>query len=444
MKTLLRRNDETRREGMLRLLGNYHVTVDSILQNEQTRQKFRKFLKKDFKDEHVCFSFLIDLYEYESLFGISNYECMFARHNVGRSIIDTYICEDAKTPLPVPQEMKRSVVIRFDTSSTLDCPRDLFQELRTTVVLNLKEESLKKFLVSDTFLRFALAMSEKDPKFLDKLDAPLTHDEVSDEIIEPLEDLQDPGDAEKNSELSILYDLNQISISDDDFDQLHLDVRNTAMWRPVYVSTKRTVSVSRSAFFNGRRGLKKMCESGVVPFTVEEAFNAYVDSDYLQVIEKEISSQTEVDYIIAGKYAMSIVNLKYKLRFPLQNRDFSLILCARRESNGSITMLRKSVVHPLIPVQKGYIRGVVTGGIIFEKVGEGLTRYTQSFFVDYGGWISSALFNKLMEFRDNAWHDALTYACLERRMKRLGRPEKSWHVVQTLEHNEQYQEKNEN
>lgn len=418
---------------MVRLLSRYHITVDSILQHEPSRKKFKKFLKKEHKD--VSFSFLIEAYEYECLFSVSNYENMFARHNIARQIIDNYLGEDAKTPLSVPQERKRAIVVKFDSSSSLDCPKDLFDPARQLILDDLKEDGLKKFLVSDSFVRFSMAMFEKDPHYLSKLDAPQTHDELTDPTI--AEDVYtDPGDAEKMSELSIMYDLNKISINEDDFEKLQGEVKNTDMWKAVYSSTKRTVCVSKSSFFNGRKGLKKMLETGVVPYSLDEVFNAYVDTDYQMVIEKEISSQTEVDYITSGVYAMSIVAMKYKLKFPLQNRDFSLALSARREANGSLTFLRKSVIHPLIPQNKGYIRGVVTGGIIFEKAGEGLTRYSQSYYVDYGGFISGALFNKLMEFRDNTWHDALTNACLERRMRKLGRPEKSGSVIQTLEHNE--------
>jgi hypothetical protein len=324
----------------------------------------------------------------------------------------------------------------------MDCSRHLFDDLKEEVEIELEDKHLPKFLTTDSFLNHTSSMIKKDPHFLEALGTPRTPTDFMSE--RTVDNTDTETEVENDTEViynkkGFLYDFSDVNITDDDFERLFVDVVNRDMWKPVYTSDKRTVSVSKSEFYNGKKGLKKMFETGVVPYSVDEVFNAYVDAEYLQVVEKEISSQTQVDYVVSGKYAMSVVNMKYKLKFPMQNRDLSLILSTRRENNGAITFLRKSIVHSRIPKNKGFIRAFAAGGIIFEKVGEGLTRYSQSYYVDYGGWITSALFNKLMEYRDNAWHDALNYACLERRMRSLGRPTSSWSVVQTLEHNEREQ-----
>jgi len=425
--------DVKSKQQIAEILSNYDIQIHGILQHDKMRRVFSDFLKK--KNSEGILLFYIDLNNFHSL------QTNEARYHAAKKMMNSYIIEGSPFSIITSNAQRQNMLRIFDKCTIMDCPKNIFDELRENAEIELEDKHLPKFLTSDAFVYLTNTMIKKDPQFLSIIGTPRTPSEIlysmNDDLTEESTITEDDAEVMYKKQ-GFMYDLNDVSIKDDDFERLYVDIKNTEMWRPVYKSEKKTTYVSKSIFFNGKKGIKKMLETGVVPFTVDEVFNAYTDSDYTQLIEKEISSQTQYDYIVSGKYALSVVNLKYKLRFPLQNRDFSLALSSRREENGAITMLRKSIIHSRIPHNRGYIRGVVTGGIMFEKVAEGLTRYTQSFFVDYGGWITPALFNKLMEFRDNAWHDALAQACLERRIKQLGRPTNSWSVVQTLEHHERY------
>ncbi|KAL0485663.1 StAR-related lipid transfer protein [Acrasis kona] len=241
---------------------------------------------------------------------------------------------------------------------------------------------------------------------------------------------------EKNA--GMLYDPNQIQVTEEDFSRILADIKDKDMWETVFKSDNRTVMISKSVFYNGKKGTKKMCETGVIPYSVEEVFHAYTDKDCIQKIEKEISAITEIDYIESSAFALTVLKFQYNLPFPMSNRDFCLIHSARRYKDGYI-MIRKSVKHPNCPPDKGYIRAVASGGIVFEKLGPNKTRYTQTYFTDYSGWVTSGLFNKIIQMRDNKWHDAMVWSCRVRRDKSLEEPpKKSYGIINTLLYNDDH------
>ncbi|KAL0477224.1 hypothetical protein AKO1_005861, partial [Acrasis kona] len=196
-----------------------------------------------------------------------------------------------------------------------DCPFSipltLFDKVLNECVLDMSE-SLEKFLQSSEFdpcMRF-LINSQMSPVTSTAMDTSTDDSE---------------HDLDKN--LGVLYDPNIIVTNDKDFDRLINDINDVDMWKSVYKSSERTVSVSQNVFFNeGRKnGLKKMMETGIIPFNVDEVFHAYVDKDYIKKIESEISRITEIDYQETHSHAMTVLRFEYKLPFFLRNRDFCLI-----------------------------------------------------------------------------------------------------------------------
>jgi hypothetical protein len=77
---------------------------------------------------------------------------------------------------------------------------------------------------------------------------------------------------------------------------------------------------------------------------------------------------------------------------------------------------------------------LVSGGILFEKIDEYHTRYSQTYFVDYAGWISAGMFKKIIEMRDYYWHNTMIKSVAMRREQGLGRPVVSNRVIDTLEY----------
>ncbi|KAL0478315.1 hypothetical protein AKO1_008579 [Acrasis kona] len=287
------------------------------------------------------------------------------------------------------------------------------------------KQSMKDLLSGANFI----SRSKSSPK--------LGQDAASSE--EPMlnADLVD-GKNDTTKELGVLYNPDLVEIDERDFNRVLSDIKNNTMWKTVFHSDERTVMVSKSPFYNGRKGLKKMCETGVIPYSVDEVFHAYVDADYIQNIESEIHAITNLDYVEKNGKALSVLRFQYKLPFPLTNRDFCLIHSARRIDDGYI-MIRKSIRHNACPISKNYIRAVASGGIVFEKLGENTTRYTQTYFADYGGWILPVIFNKIVEKRDNKWHDAMVSACKIRKEKNSGEknsPELSYRIMDTLKYHD--------
>jgi hypothetical protein len=357
-----------------------------------------------------------------------------------KKIVDTYLSDKAARQVNVGHVLRSKVLNNFKNCDDKNCPTNLFDEMRVNIYIELKQDCLQNFLQGSTFHKFVKRQLKVDPDYLGSIGTLKPHLDVpTEETVE----VDTENENEKLKQLGVLYDPNVIEATDSDFDRVYHDIRDLEMWRPVFQSEKRTVYVSKNPFYSGKKGLKKMFETGILPCSVDEAFNAYADPTTLMVIEKEISKITNIDYKEGTKYASVVVRFQYKLPFPLKNRDFCLLHSVRKEPNGNMIMLRKSVNHEMCPVDRAYIRGVVSGGICFEKVDEYHTRYSQTYFVDYGGWISAPMFNKIIEMRDDYWHNTVIKSVALRREKGLGRPVVSNRVIDTLEFFEKHLESTE-
>jgi hypothetical protein len=402
-------------------LSQYDVAFEAVFDEPDTRQCFERHLKKIHNNEPLLF--LCDLERYITLLGPRS------RYLAAKKIVTTYLAEEAMYSVNVSHLQKQKVIQEFKKCSESDCSINLFDELRLSVYIELKQDCFGTFLRSESFHKYIEKQLKRNPDYIQTLGAPKSRI-----MLEELESIETNDEAEL-SNLGVLYDPNRVEATDADFDRLLNDIRDKDMWKPVFQSEVRSVYVSKSPYFSGKKGLKKMYETGILPCSVDEAFNVYADYSELLTIEKEISNVTAIEYKELGRFAVTVLRFQYKLPFPLKNRDFCLLHSVRKEPNGDVVMIRKSINHKMCPRSKNYVRGVVSGGIAFEKIDENTTRYSQSYFVDYGGWINSSLFNKIIEMRDNSWHEAFLKAVESRRG--LGRPVVSNRVIDTLEYFEQ-------
>jgi hypothetical protein len=398
-------------------IAQYDVHLETIYDNQTTQKMFAKFLKK--QKVVITWKFLNEISKYEKL------NTPQSRYTSAKKIIETFLLEKSKKYVAVSQLQKQKTIHKYNSYNATHCPRSLFASIKSTVLGELKEHYLEPFLHSEQFAKFVQKQCKQNPKYLEELGSlkPMS-EEAEEEKPEPAE----------LANLGVLYDPNRIEATNADFDRLLTDIRDKEMWQLVYNSTRddRSVFVSKSPYFNGKKGLKKMFETGILPCTVDEAFNCYADYSELLTIEKEIDDIEMIEYREMERFAATVLRFKYKLPFPLKNRDFCLLHSVRKEPNGNLIMIRKSINHPQCLPNRSFVRGVVSGGIAFEKVDDNHTRYSQSYFVDYGGVLNHVSFNKIIAMRDNAWQDAFIKSIESRRG--LGRPVVSNRVIETLEY----------
>ncbi|KAL0477679.1 star [Acrasis kona] len=329
---------------------------------------------------------------------------------VAQSILQLYLKPNINTLF---QESDVSGIEKI-ISEDQNIPLTLFDQVQP-IILSQIECDFQRFMCSKDFDPCMLFLTTQSA-------SPTTKKEVAEK-----------DEVDKN--LGVLYDPNLIQVTQKDFDRVTCDIKDQDMWKSVYNSKERTVFVSKNPFYNGKKGLKKMKETGVIPFSVDECFNTYIDNACITKVEKEIKKITEIDYVESTSHALTVLRFQYKLPFFLSNRDFCLIHSAKRYGDGYI-MIRKSVNHPDCPTHKNYIRAVATGGIVFEKIDEHTTRYTQTYYADYSGWLTASVFNKIVESRDNTWHDAMIKCCSLRRLEGSGRPILSNRIADTLRYND--------
>jgi hypothetical protein len=91
-----------------------------------------------------------------------------------------------------------------------------------------------------------------------------------------------------------------------------------------------------------------------------------------------------------------ISHLKFKTPVPLvQARDFCTLATVKvNRETGHGFFFSKSVLHPLVPESKDYVRGdLMASGFVVEPLGNGLSRFTYLVQVDPKGWIPSWISN---------------------------------------------------
>jgi len=302
-----------------------------VFDDSNTRECFHTHLKKIHNSEPYLF--LCDLERYITLIGPKS------RYIAAQKIFTDYLNQGSSKCVNVSHKLRLKVEGQFRTCDENNCPINLFDELRLCVYVEMKQDCFPSFLLSESFHAYVMAKMKKNPAYLEELG-------------ELRQGAQSPEVAAEISNLGVLYDPDLIEATNTDFDRLLSDVGDKEMWRPVFKSELRSVFVSKSPYFSGKKGLKKMFETGILNCTVDEAFNAYADHEQLMIIEKEISNITTIEYKEGPKFAHVILRFQYKLPFPLRNRDFCLLHSVRKEPNGDLIMIHKSVNHPDLPVCK--------------------------------------------------------------------------------------------
>jgi len=96
------------------------------------------------------------------------------------------------------------------------------------------------------------------------------------------------------------------------------------------------------------------------------------------------------------KDEVAIVHYKTKSSMTVWSRDFCVLTAQRTESDGSITIIGKSIINKeLVPEDTSCVRATaLLSGFILKAQGENATEVTYIFQVDAAGWVPTAIVNK--------------------------------------------------
>jgi hypothetical protein len=399
-------------------IAQYDIPFENVFDDKILRECFRKHLKTIHNEEPLLF--MMELEHYVTLIGIKS------RYQAAKKIVAEYLEMNSLHSINISNKLREEAREKVKQSSETSCPKDIFDEIRLAVYLDLKL-CMPAFLASDVFRDFVGTQIVQNPDILNKWGS--LKEECNASEVSTDNTTQEP---EPISKLSVreLYDPKVIEITDADFERVLNDIANTGMWTSVYESETRTVRVSKETC---SKGLKKLFETSIVPYSLNECLWAYTDEHYHTRMEKETKYMRVVSFHKFEKYAGVIIQKDFNVPF-MKKRDFVLLCSSRREPNGSITFARKSVEIDQVPETSSAIRAFICGGMRFEKISENQTRYDMIFFGDLGGWVSASVFNLIMSKRDDKWLKALCKSCEERRHLGLAEPFKSYQVLDTLKY----------
>jgi hypothetical protein len=405
---------------IVKLVSQYDVPFENILDDRTLKPIFQEFLKMNLNEEPYLF--MTELDYYVTLIGAK------ARYKSSHKIAAEFLELNAPKAINISNKLREEARSRINQSSEDNCPKDLFDEIRLAVYLDLKQCS-NGFLDSELFRNHVAEQLKQDPDYMNSLGT--IKDEARDGSLD--ENSANTPVRERSSStktISDIYDPTAITVTDEDFQRVIDDICNKEMWSLVFKSDKRSVLVSKNPAFNGKRGLKRMVESTIFPYPIDEVFFALIDDAYQSKVEKGIHETKFVQCETYGKYMGAIYHSKYK--FPLmKKRDFVILKSCRKEPNGYCIM-RKSVSLEQIPEYSSCIRAFTMGGVLIEKIDDNTTRVCGTYYADLGGFVTPTIYNKLMTLRDDSYYKAVVKACKERRQMGIREPLRSNHNMETL------------
>jgi len=98
-----------------------------------------------------------------------------------------------------------------------------------------------------------------------------------------------------------------------------------------------------------------------------------------------------------------LIHYKTKSSMTVWSRDFAVLAASREEQDGSITMIGKSIVTDLIPVDSSCVRAtaLLSGFrlIPLSNNGEVQTRIIYIFQVDVAGWVPTSISNQVNTYQ---------------------------------------------
>lgn len=126
----------------------------------------------------------------------------------------------------------------------------------------------------------------------------------------------------------------------------------------------------------------------------------------------------------------------YNFMFPVQNRDAVKCTSIIFDQDRQRYVVRfRSCQHSKMPPTKKYVRMLIEGTCIIERIGVNLSRYIHTLFIDPNGWIAEKTLSRSNKFRDSI-HQQLLAGLKIRKERGLLRtvPKDSNGLLRTLHH----------
>ncbi|KAL0477777.1 regulator of G-protein signaling [Acrasis kona] len=358
--------------------NSFHISLDNIFENQELKNAFHSYLKKIHNEEH--FLFLMQLEKYITYVG------NVTRFKAAKKIVEEFLEAESPHEVNVSSDLREKVIARVPLHTEEKCPSDLFDDIRASVYLEMKQNCLSGFLSSTTFKEHIESNLKHNPEYL------LTIGSL------------------------IQYDPNKPEVSDEDFEAQLKYFQDESLWEVMPSNTPYTKSITKK---EDSRGYKNLRISYVVPFNREEMFNVMKCSPCSKEID--MTHNMERTYFGAfenGKYLNTKELIVVNYPFPLSNRCFTCVSSVRREKDGSIFFIAKSADLPNIPTNKKHVKGDLMQAQMYEDIGGGFCKYTFVVLYEMSG-ASPAVMTKILSasIRDDD-HYNLVVKCGQERAEK--------------------------
>ncbi|KAL0483249.1 regulator of G-protein signaling [Acrasis kona] len=395
-----------------RLLSLYSFEFEVALDDPDLRSCFRQFLVKIRNEE--SFLFLMELEKFVTFVGTAT------RYRAAERIVKEYLEVGAEKEVNVSSRLREATLRRFKTCSDTNCDGTLFNELRTAIFMELREDCMAGFIASDIFKAHVKKELKKNNNYLSRIGT-----------VKPERRLS-------LLELEELYNFNdKPEITDDDFERvLKRCSEQGGEWDIIKQAKRCCRSLSRSDI----KGFKTLKHVVYVPFSREEVFYITQCSEQAAKVDLDIfkSKRTHYHFMDFDKYRAVVTHQEVMLPFPLNNRYQITTSAVRRLPNGNIIMVSKTASVDNIPYNPKHVKATSLNGHIYEELPGGHCRYTILSFFDWAGIIPAPIWNKLISImKTDSLVDVIEQAGYDRMSRSVSGPLLEHPLYQSLMYNQQ-------
>ncbi|KAL0478320.1 regulator of G-protein signaling [Acrasis kona] len=347
-------------EQTLELISFYDISLDKVLDGESS-ESFEAFLTKTHNTEPFLFlkavKKFVDIQDVDS------------RYNAAKDIMKEFVEPNSPKEINVSSTTRQHAMDLMQQSNSTTCALNLFEELRIPVYMELKDDTFPNFLSSDIFVEHIEEMLRTNTEYLSQIGVMRVNSPNS------------PTSPTRRK--NTLFSKQSLQINDEDFDAMCQDIKADDLLKSML-----SVSISQSR----NRHFTRYKNTFSVELDREEVFN--VLSSQSTRLDEALKSKSKVEstFTCNGYYVATTHDIYY-CPFPMTHRDYSSVTSCRRQSCGSIIIIKKSVVNPEVPSCKKYVRAHHVQGILIENKNDG-SQITILSFIDLSG---PSLFKKLVK-----------------------------------------------
>ncbi|KAL0477318.1 RGS1 [Acrasis kona] len=374
------------------VLSSYDIHFEKLFEHSDLKECFRTYLIKVHNEEPFLF-----LEEQQKYVDIKD---PLLRYKCAERLVLEFINRDSPKELNIGNRLRQETLNKFEQSPKNQPSISLFDDVKVVVYMELKEDSLLTFTSSKLFEAFVVNAIKKDQNYLLQIGT-----------------LKAKSDATKESRQA-RYNVDKFEVTNEDFDLIYNDLKN-GTWR---TNNRGTLSVSTNRKFINSRGLRLIREVQRLPFDCEEVFNTVMGSkECSDKIEKYHHTVHEYfDSFVCGNYLVHPFRAVLSCSFPMVDREFCGLQSVRRQPDGSIIAISKSVVNNiLVPANKDFVRAFMLHGQLFENRSGGYSVFSTVSFIDMCGFVNPTVFNQMVKYRTDDKHHRRTIldAIYDRRLE---------------------------